>query len=352
MASSSIELNDFIFRAALFNDKPQLIRELKKTPHLIDTPNKKGETPLFIAAKNGSWKVLKTLLKLGSTAINTKNHSGQTPLRIALIHRNIDVTFILLKAGCCVTNEADEFEWTDMAYAIFTGFPRIVELLIQHNYPVTNELQSNGRTLLHHAAESRKVEILDLLIRAGLNCIDTPSNYGSTPMVCASDQDAPEMIEKLIELGCTTINTPTSDGCTPMALAVSGGMIRNVRVFMRYGIEIPKVIGEHEKTPFHYAVYAGPTFTKELMLLGCTNFETPNKHGETPLQKAYANNVHSMIEFFMALHGYSWYINVITKEEKIEEIRYDAYFSPSLVLRLLTDLDVHSHPTCTTKRIH
>jgi hypothetical protein len=86
--------SNLVFRAASANSEKALAVLLKKDPSQVNAPNKKGETALHEAARYGSVKTLKTLLKAGAKK-DLKNQAGKTPLDLASDLKNTDAEKLL-----------------------------------------------------------------------------------------------------------------------------------------------------------------------------------------------------------------------------------------------------------------
>ena len=94
--------------AAANNGNPHVIKELINAGADVNAKNSNGFAPLHgAAARNGNPRVIKELIKAGAD-VNAKNNDGNTPLHTAaLINENIEVIKELIKAGAVVNAEDD-----------------------------------------------------------------------------------------------------------------------------------------------------------------------------------------------------------------------------------------------------
>ena len=80
--------------------RDELITTLTKQK-TINTPNKNGFTPLYIASQNGDIDLVKELI-INKASINYSYHTGPTPLLIASFNCHIDVVKFLLDNGAAI----------------------------------------------------------------------------------------------------------------------------------------------------------------------------------------------------------------------------------------------------------
>lgn len=81
--------------ADLYSDKVVFLLAHGAT---VNVTNDDGDTPLHLAAKSNSPKIITALLAAGAT-VNAKNNNGQTPFAIADAAMNTDAATVLKSAG-------------------------------------------------------------------------------------------------------------------------------------------------------------------------------------------------------------------------------------------------------------
>ncbi|GKS64672.1 hypothetical protein YTPLAS72_19760 [Nitrospira sp.] len=93
--------------------------------------DEQGNTPIFMAAKNGHRDVVALLLEQGDP-VNPTSQAGITPLFVAGQERRVDVLALLLEKGADVNVQAPMGGVTLLHIAAFRGDQEVVTLLLQH----------------------------------------------------------------------------------------------------------------------------------------------------------------------------------------------------------------------------
>jgi ankyrin repeat protein len=133
--------------------------------------NKKGRTPLHIAAERGN-QLTVLLILLYVKDKNPANINGMTPLHYAARPGHLEIVKLLLEHAED-KNPADINGWTPLYWAAKKGDLEIVKLLLEHSKD-KNPAAKNGQTPLHWAAEYGHLEIVKLLLKhANVQTIST-----------------------------------------------------------------------------------------------------------------------------------------------------------------------------------
>lgn len=123
--------------------------------------NQHGETPLHVAAADGSIERIQQLLD-GRLGVHYRDLYGRTALHQAAISGRYQAVDLLLKNEA-VVNTATDLGYTPLHCAALNGHSTVVQLLLNRNAdPNLKDLR--GRTALDKAAEYGKTCIIDLLI--------------------------------------------------------------------------------------------------------------------------------------------------------------------------------------------
>ncbi|RMX38967.1 hypothetical protein pdam_00008176 [Pocillopora damicornis] len=91
--------------------------------------NKRGETPLHVAAIKGCVETVRKLLAGGANP-NTKDHAGWTPLHEACNHGYLTITELLLEHGAMINTPGGFDHDTPLHDAVTNGRVEVVSLLI------------------------------------------------------------------------------------------------------------------------------------------------------------------------------------------------------------------------------
>jgi len=163
---------DEVFQAAQTGDAARLKEILAAHPHLANTENSEGLTPLGYAAHFGSKDAVQVLLDYGAE-VNALSHSkipyipSNTALHAAIAgERNLDV----------------------------------INLLLAHQAK-TSIFDSNGHTCLHSAAfHDDSIELIRLLIEHGAD-VNAKAGGGETALSLATKQENHEAAQFLRQNG-------------------------------------------------------------------------------------------------------------------------------------------------------
>lgn len=179
--------------------------------------DKKGQTPLFLAAKAGDNEMVKCLVKLGAN-VNAPNKDGLTPLRAALpkwaekVEGHESVLSTLVEEGAELTMitipskiQGQEPEIVHPIHlATMLKFNTAVETMLRHG--VDREIRDNfSATSLYWAARARNLEAAKILLRWGadVNSRNTPRRR--TPLHKAAEEGYLLLVEMLLEAGADPV---------------------------------------------------------------------------------------------------------------------------------------------------
>ena len=95
----------------------------------LNAQDKKGRTPLHVAAKNGYYSVVKKLIEAG-VELNAQDNNKQTPLHLAAANGNESVVDALLMEEKVKLDIQDYNKQTPLHLAVAKGWPNIVQALI------------------------------------------------------------------------------------------------------------------------------------------------------------------------------------------------------------------------------
>ncbi|CAL9016713.1 unnamed protein product [Prunus brigantina] len=295
-----------------FNDIP-----LEYGSSLFWATNKKGDTPLHVAAKVGCVEVVEFLIEHARKTLHhmergdeesgpadgesqnkllrVKNSDNDTTLHLAVRYNHDEVVIRLMEADpqlCCFTNNANEsplflavrkgtpsivqsilkayesgvspsFQGTNGVTAMHAAVTQeqlkdkgVVEIMVSKNRDLIKEVDAIGWTALHYAAFTGNVEATQLLMESDSSASYILDLSNMSAFHVAAYAGHTEVMEELIRYQPDTCDLVNSKGQTVLHSAILGGQGKVVEYILR----TPKLTGlineadEDGNTPLHIAV--------------------------------------------------------------------------------------------------
>ncbi|PQQ05665.1 ankyrin repeat-containing protein [Prunus yedoensis var. nudiflora] len=254
-----------------FNDIP-----LEYGSSLFWATNKKGNTPLHVAARVGCHEVVKFLIEHAQRMLidpadqesgpadanahkellRKTNSQKDTALHVAVRNGHVGVVTLLVEADpqlCSFTNSANE---SPLFLAVRNGSANIVLYILNESPVIPSFHGTNGVTALHMAVTRKHL--------TGKGIVETmvSKNHG--------------IIREVDELGWT-----------PLHYAALGGNLEATKVLLRLDSDTSYILDKSGLSALHVAAYAGCTKIMEEMI-GCRpdTFDLLNDKGQTILHAA------------------------------------------------------------------
>ncbi len=124
--------------------------------------DEKGQVPLYLSLREGSFKVAAVLLQSPQTQVDTANESGETPLMMAALKGQADWARRLVERGAQVNRSG----WTPLHYAATGPDKALVAWLIERGAAL-DARSPNGTTPLMMAARYGDQDSAELLLAKG-----------------------------------------------------------------------------------------------------------------------------------------------------------------------------------------
>jgi uncharacterized protein len=171
------------FFRAINIDNARTVNELLQRGFDPNTLSEKGQSPLYLALRDGSPKVVAALLAHPQTRLDATNAANETPLMMAALRGNVAAVRQLLDLGATLNRDG----WTPLHYAATGPEPQVVALLLERG-AVIDAPSPNRSTPLMMACRYGPEGAVDLLLRrgaslqlrndAGMNAIDFARSAG------------------------------------------------------------------------------------------------------------------------------------------------------------------------------
>ncbi|XP_057678815.1 kinase D-interacting substrate of 220 kDa B isoform X2 [Corythoichthys intestinalis] len=268
---------------------------------------------LISAAKEGHVEVVKELLE-NSAYIEHRDVGGWTALMWASYKGRVEVARVLLEHGAnpnttgqysvypiiwasgrghaevvkllldggAKVNCSDKYGTTSLIWAARKGHLDCVMHLLENGADVDQD-GANSMTALIVAVKGGFTEVVKELLKRNPN-VNMTDKDGNTALMIAAKEGYTEIVQDLLDAG-TYVNIPDRSGDTVLIGAVRGGHVEIVRALLHKYADID-IRGQESKTALYWAVEKGNASTVRDILQCNPDTETCTKDGETPLIKA------------------------------------------------------------------
>lgn len=262
-----------------------------------NSQNKSGQTPLMLAAANGSLSTVTLLLSMGADA-TLCDHNGKSALSYALIAGHPDI-IILLKQ-----HHAPGGKEESMLQAIVEGNIAEVERYIQDGMPIAG-VNNIGLTAALMAALNGQEQILQLLLANGV-IIDQCNKCNRRMLNIAVAHNNAEAVRLLIKYGANIhmqgqLNQRLHKNCrygTALHEAAAHGHAEMVKLLHNFGCSLNTY-----RSPLVYAIYShNPQTVRVLIELGADiNGRAEDSHALCPLCVAADEQYVGMVRLLLEL---------------------------------------------------
>ncbi|KAM9365895.1 kinase D-interacting substrate of 220 kDa B [Pholidichthys leucotaenia] len=292
----------------------EIVQELIRRGANVNLDDVDCWSALISAAKEGHVEVVRELLE-NSAYIEHRDMGGWTALMWATYKGRVEVTQLLLDNGANANTTGQQYSVYPIIWAAGRGHAKIVKLLLEHgakvncsdkygttpliwasrkgHYDCVMHLLENGADVDQEGANSMTALIVGVrggytnvvkeLLKRNPN-VNMTDKDGNTALTIAAKEGYTEIVQDLLDAG-TYVNIPDRSGDTVLIGAVRGGHVEIVRALLhKYGdIDIR---GQDNKTALYWAVEKGNATMVRDILQCNPDTETCTKDGETPLIKA------------------------------------------------------------------
>ncbi|MEQ2168630.1 hypothetical protein GOODEAATRI_016775 [Goodea atripinnis] len=273
----------------------------------VDGRSDNGQTPLMLAAEQGSLEIVQELIRRGAN-VNLDDVGGWTALMWAAYKGRVEVTRLLLEHGANPNTTGQQYSVYPIIWAAGRGHAEIVKLLLQHEAKV-NCSDKNSMTALIVAVKGGYTEVVKELLKRNPN-INMTDKDGNTALMIAAKEGYTEIVQDLLDAG-TYVNIPDrvrqrdltaacvlQSGDTVLIGAVRGGHVEIVRALLHKYADID-IRGQENKTALYWAVEKGNATMVRDILQCNPDTETCTKKGDTPLHIAIRSRSRRLAELLL-----------------------------------------------------
>jgi len=219
-----------------------------------------GRMALILAAQEGHFSVVRTLIELAGTSLESRGHDGRTALRAAAAADNcFELIRYLVQMGCdvnardadgrtalytlAVEGQLEAAAWllragadpmstdaegrTALHAAAWHGHCDVAVLLLDHHVD-PDACDIEGRTALQSAAWQGHAAVVTLLLERGAS-VDRVCLQGATAL-CVAAQEGHEAVVRALLCAGADANRADRCGRTPSRLAARGGHVGIIRL--------------------------------------------------------------------------------------------------------------------------
>ncbi|CAG0907267.1 unnamed protein product, partial [Cyprideis torosa] len=194
-------------------------------------------TALMLAVSGNHYFVVRWLLEKFQSGVNDKDRRADTPLHLACRNGRPLIVNLLLRKGAIVDAQNDT-GWTPLITASFEGHAMVVTLLKSVGADVA-VADVNGWTALHHAVQQKRTSTVACLLEMGAP-VDVAEKKMMRPLHLACFLGHLESTVLLVHAG-GEIDARDADGRTPLLMATLENHIEILKLLKHSGADVTLV---------------------------------------------------------------------------------------------------------------
>lgn len=332
-----------------------VFKMMVKHPRFLDSREFKTlqSSILRRAAAQGRDDIIEEFERRGSKLIKDISSLHGSLLHEAAECGRTSTVGLLLRLAPLTIDSTNFKNETPLSLAARHNHIDIVKLIFNQDTRLINKTL-HGCASMHNAVENGHVEMVELLI-----CLKTGGAYtnylyeANTLIHVAARYGHAKIIEILHRAGYQGINTRNKDGETPLFLAVTTNQKHVVVTLLRLGCTEIDTPEKHGVSPLLFSLGSvnGFSMAKQLVRLGSRAIDTPDSSGLYPASAV--NSADAMLAALGAQRVIEGFTPSRQDEEIVAGIRRSVYFKRSLSSRLLFENDrlTSFRKTSSAKRI-
>ncbi|CAJ0574622.1 unnamed protein product, partial [Mesorhabditis spiculigera] len=258
------------------------------------------DTALSLACSSGRKETVDFLLRKGADKEH-RNVSDYTPLSLAASGGYVDIVTTLLDAGAEINSRTgSKLGISPLMLAAMNGHSEATKVLLERGSDINAQIETNRNTALTLACFQGRTEVVRLLLQFNAN-VEHRAKTGLTPLMEAANGGYTEVGELLLEDGADPNTGPVpSSRDTALTIAADKGHDKFVEMLVMRNAQID---ARNKKgcTALWLACNSGHTETVKILVEHGADVEIPDNRKSTPLMVAFRKG-HSPVVKYMVCH--------------------------------------------------
>lgn len=250
-------VNDHFMLAISLGDT-RMVKSLLRDNANINYTKDTGQTPLFLAIKDGHLDIVEILFNNATIDVNkpgTKSYDT-TPLLLAARYGRLDIFKFLLSKNAVLQDQAGNTAFFD---AIKYGLGADVADWLIQNGMVTKAEIDHGQTIkggyytpLFLAIQNGLDALIVKILETGANVNLTCGKDNETPLMFAAEKGNMTIVKKMLEYGAT-VNQKDINGETVLHHAIRNGHMEVVALLIKQNPQLIEIKNNNQETPLYFA---------------------------------------------------------------------------------------------------
>ncbi|KAG7969840.1 hypothetical protein I3843_07G052900, partial [Carya illinoinensis] len=261
---------------------------------LINKKNKKGDTPLHVAASIGCWGITKILIDRSSSSIlETVNIDKDTALHVAVRNDQHSVVELLIQHNQGLAKMVNEVGESALFLAVERNNYHTAKYILD---VVPESINCGGRNhmnVLHVAIIRIGANFLLEVIQKKPNLASEADAFGWTPLHYAAYYGREQVMELLLQYaGSSEFHKKDKEGMSALHIAAERGHLKIVKKVVSKFPSTYELLDNRGRTPLHVAAESGKSLPMLLYLFSNAPDDLINKRdnrGNTLLHLAAVN---------------------------------------------------------------
>ncbi|KAK4421943.1 Ankyrin repeat-containing protein [Sesamum alatum] len=191
---------------------------------LLSKQNQEGETPLYVAAENGHTLVVGEFLRHSDAETSSiPANNGYDPFHVAAKQGHLDVLKELLRFFPSLVMTTDTTNSTALHTAAAQGHIDVVNLLLDIDSNLAKIARNNGKTVLHTAARMGRLDVVKSLLDKDPSIGFRTDRKGQTALHMAVKGQNVEIVTELIKPDPSVLGLEDNKGNTALHIATRKG---------------------------------------------------------------------------------------------------------------------------------